>query len=370
TAPVGLYLVRLGEQFPVERVDYFIASMNPALAVLLAYLAAKVVYGLSVDIVRLRQMGSYELVEILGRGGMGEVWRARHRLLARPAAIKLIPTGHLHGGGPETPELALKRFEREAQATALLRSPHTVQVYDFGTADDGAFYYVMELLEGVDAETLVERFGPQPPARVIHLMRQACDSLAEAHEHGMVHRDIKPANLMVCHHGRRHDFVKVLDFGLVGKSPHFSQATDSQLSVDQMIGGTPAYMAPEQALGRELDGRADLYALGCVGYWLATGRTVFPSGTPIETITNHIHVPPVPPSARTEVPIPPDLDRIILDCLSKSPTGRPANADELAVRLGEVVISDPWTEERARTWWRTHLPNLAGSVDPTRAASW
>jgi serine/threonine protein kinase len=207
----------------------------------------------------------YQLVERLGEGGMGEVWRAKHRFLARPAAIKLMRPEVLGGSSVERQSLSLL-FEREAQATASMRSPHTIELYDFGVADDGAFYYVMEFLDGFDLQALIDRFGPIPPDRAVHLLKQVCHSLAEAHAEGLIHRDVKPANVYVCRHGREVDFVKVLDFGLV-KSQNDALGSDITLSRDHSVGGTPSFMPPEQVLGdRPLDGRSDIYAVGCLAY--------------------------------------------------------------------------------------------------------
>ena len=213
---VGLVMA-FGPAVPaMDPVGFFFMLVLPyLLVVLMAYVGARVVYGLGAEVTRARELGSYRLEERLGAGGMGEVWRARHRLLARPAAIKLMRPEVLGGSSPERQSELQARFEREAQATASLRSPHTIELYDFGVSDDGAFYYVMELLDGFDLDTLVQKFGPVSEERAAHLLMQVCHSLAEAHEAGLVHRDIKPANVYVCRYGREVDFVKVLDFGLV-----------------------------------------------------------------------------------------------------------------------------------------------------------
>jgi serine/threonine protein kinase len=295
-------------------------------------------------------------VERLGEGGMGEVWKAQHRLLARPAAIKLIRPTVAPDGTPRVSEDARRRFEREAQVIARLRSPHTVDLFDFGVAADGAFYYVMELLEGLDAETLVRTTGPVPAARAIHVLRQMCHSLSEAESCGLVHRDIKPANVFLCHYGEEFDFVKVLDFGIV-KATHDTAETGVALTRELAVHGTPAYMAPEQALGdANLDGRADIYAAGCVGYWLLTGQLVFEASAPMAMLLHHTQSVPVPPSARTELPIPDALDRLILACLAKDRALRPQSARELSRRLAEIQVADDWTEDMAREWWRTHQP--------------
>jgi serine/threonine-protein kinase len=292
-------------------------------------------------------------LERIAAGGMGEVWRAEHRMLARPAAIKLIRP-EMVGGGPKS-ELAQRRFEREAHATAMLRSPHTVALYDYGVTDDGQFYYAMELLDGIDLDALVTRFGPQPAGRAVHILRQACNSLAEAHERGLVHRDIKPRNLMLCRLGIEADFLKVLDFGLA-KNPE----GDTELTAEGMTAGTPAFLAPEAAMGkREVDGRADLYGLGCVGYWLLTGKLVFERDTPMGMIVAHAHEKPPALSERTEVPIPERLEAVVLACLEKDREERPASARELDGLLAACGVE--WTSSEADHWWRTHKPGGAGS---------
>jgi serine/threonine-protein kinase len=286
---------------------------------------------------------------------MGEVWRAEHRLLARPAAIKLIRPEMLGEASAERRRAMLARFEREAQATAAMRCPHTVELYDFGVADDGAFYYVMELLDGLDAETLVEQYGPLPAERVVYLWRQVCHSLGEAHQLGLVHRDVKPANVFVCCYGRELDWVKVLDFGLV--KTERERSPDVRLTADGAVGGTPAFMAPEQVLGdRPIDGRTDLYAAGCVAYWLLTGTLVFQGRSAVETMMMHVQAEPVPPSRRSELAIPDALERAVLACLEKDPGRRPASADALDALLGAVSLDAPWTASRARAWWRLHCP--------------
>jgi serine/threonine-protein kinase len=337
--------------------QFFIGLVFPYLLVaVMAYVGARVVYALGAEVTRARELGSYRLVERLGEGGMGEVWKAQHRLLARPAAIKLIRPTVAADGTPRVSEDARRRFEREAQVIARLRSPHTVDLFDFGVAADGGFYLVMELLEGLDAETLVRRTGPVPAARAIHVLRQMCHSLSEAESCGLVHRDIKPANVFLCHYGEEFDFVKVLDFGIV-KATHDTAETGVELTRELAVRGTPAYMAPEQALGdADLDGRADIYAAGCVGYWLLTGQLVFEASAPMAMLLHHTQSVPVPPSKRTELPIPVALDRLILSCLAKDRALRPQSARELSRRLAEIQVADDWTEDMAREWWRTHLP--------------
>jgi hypothetical protein len=341
--------------FVPNGIQFFLGLVFPYLfVVVMAYVGARVVYALGKEVGRARELGSYRLVERLGEGGMGEVWKAQHRLLARPAAIKLIRPTVAADGTPRVSEDARRRFEREAQVIARLRSPHTVDLFDFGVAADGGFYLVMELLEGLDAETLVRTTGPVPAARAIHVLRQMCHSLSEAESCGLVHRDIKPANVFLCHYGEEFDFVKVLDFGIV-KATHDTAETGVALTRELAVHGTPAYMAPEQALGAaDLDGRADIYATGCVGYWLLTGQLVFEASAPMAMLLHHTQSVPVPPSARTELPIPDALDRLILSCLAKDRALRPQSARELSRRLAEIQVAGDWTEDMAREWWRTH----------------
>ncbi len=319
-----------------------------------AVVISHVVTRLGRQVVKEREMGSYKLGELLGRGGMGEVYRATHRMLARPAAIKLIRPEVLAERHGDSADLAVTRFRREAEAAANLRSPHTVELYDFGVTEDGTLYFVMELLQGMDLETLVQHEGPLPAKRVIHILRQVCESLEEAHANGLVHRDIKPANIHVGRVGLRQDFVKVLDFGLV-KSVGSLSGEDSMATAAGLTPGTPAYMAPEMALGEQVDGRADIYALGCVAYYLLTGRLVFEGPASFQVIAKHIQEAPVPPSQRTELDIDPELDRVVLLCLAKKPADRPQTAGELDRELAEIE-REPWSQEEANRWWRQHQP--------------
>jgi len=328
--------------------------------------AAVAVSGLATQVVRrLEALGCYRLVRKLDQGGMGEIWEARHHMLARPVAIKLMRRSSAGSSWSRADiEKAMRRFDREAQATAALRSPHTVELHDFGISPEGDYYYVMELLEGLDLESLVERHGPLPPERVAHLLVQACDSLAEAHATGLIHRDIKPGNIFSCHVGRRWDFVKVLDFGLVKSSFSLPRELDGEgggsLTAEGTITGTPAYIAPEVALGRPLDARVDLYGLGCVGYWLLTGERPFPGRTAMEIVSDHVRTPPVPPSERLGRPLPGDLEELVLACMAKQPEGRPASAERLASRLAECRFETPWTRERARAWWESRVGDAGG----------
>lgn len=335
----------------------------------LSYVAARVVHSLGVEVRRAHELGSYRLDVLLGRGGMGEVWRASHRMLARPAAIKLIRRDTL-AVNPALAATAVDRFEREAQVIASLQSPHTVALYDFGVTDDGSLFYVMELLEGVNLDTLVRKFGPLQPERVVYLLRQACSSLAEAHHRGLVHRDIKPANIYLCQRGMEYDVVKVLDFGIVKKVVTADEPASGTLTRVNEVAGTPEYMAPEIAMGTaNVDGRADIYALGCVAFWLLTGRPVFEEKTPMAAIIAHVQQQPIPPSSATELEVPAALDQIVLDCLAKAPEARPATAEELSTRLAAISFARPWAEQSAARWWELYRPSsppLDVSAETTR----
>jgi serine/threonine-protein kinase len=355
TAPLGILVVDLLGVAQASWPDYLGVSIYPFVCAGFAVFGSAIVHRLNTDVAAAAELGSYQLEEMLGQGGMGEVWRARHRLLARPAAIKLIRPRGAPQLTREREDQLLRRFEREAQATASLQSPHTVDLYDFGRGDNGTFYYVMELLDGIDLERLVDRFGPLPAERVACILTQVCRSLGEAHHHGLVHRDIKPANILLCRFARATDFVKVLDFGLVALEPERGHQ-DLRLTADGVFGGTPAYVAPEMVAGQPVDARADIYQLGCVAFRLLTGRLVFEADTALQLIMAHMSETPMAPSLLAENPVPKELDQILLSCLSKSPDDRPGSADALAEALERSGLCDGWTRERAQQWWQQHRP--------------
>ncbi len=323
--------------------------LPPFICAVMACVPAYVMTGMGAVVRRARRLGSYELIERVGQGGMGVVWRARHRMLVRPAAVKLI--GRSEGSRTPDQELVL-RFTQEARTTAALESPHTVEVYDFGVSDEGALYIVMELLRGIDLNQLVRRFGRLPPERSIDLVVQACDSLDDAHRSGLVHRDIKPANIFVTQKARRFDFVKVLDFGLVA-------VAESQSGEQAGLVGTPAFMPPEVVRGDLCcDHRADLYALGCVAYWLLTGSLVFEETDTRALLAAHAGREPLAPSDLLDEPLPAGLDEIVVACLAKQPDARPQTAMALKARLEQVSLQASWSDERAKAWWRENLPDL------------
>ena len=351
--PLALLVYSAVESIPLPGSGRMLSIFLPdLLAAAWSLLLSRYVYGMGRALGKARRMGYYELTERVGRGGMGEVWRAKHRMLARPAAIKLISPEALGKGGDLTSTL-IRRFEREAQTTATLQSQHTVQLYDFGVTEDGALYYVMEYLEGLDLQMLVETYGPLPPERAVHLLLQILESLDEAHQAGLVHRDIKPANIFTGKYGVHYDFVKVLDFGLA----RFVENPADGGTIFPMIAGTPAFMAPESALNaQDADARSDLYAVGAVGYWMLTGRLLFDVPSGYEALLEHLNKAPVPPSQRTETRIPPRLEQLIMACLDKDPQKRPQTASALMASLKALALDPVWTPDRAEHWWRAHRP--------------
>jgi serine/threonine-protein kinase len=289
---------------------------------------------------------NYELREKIASGTMGEVWLARHTKLGRDAAYKRIKPGNIDDEDK-------RRFEREARVLANLRSPHTVEVFDFGLTPGGELFYAMEFLDGIDLQTAVREHGPFPPERVVHLLLQVCASLSEAHAQGLVHRDVKPSNFMICRYGGEFDFLKVLDFGLVKKPAADASA---MITNPATVLGTPAFLAPESMSGSKfVDGRADLYALGASAFWLLTARLVFLSDRPLEMVKMHLTEPPPRVSAHSRFEIPGALDSLILDCLQKKPEDRPSSADVVRSRLEAIPLAARWDRERAAAWWNEHM---------------
>jgi len=366
------------------------------------------------ELEEVKELGNYRLEKLLGTGGMGAVWLANHRLLARPAAVKLILPENYSKESQGT-----IRFEREAKITALLRSPHTIELYDFGKSPQGEFYYAMELLDGLDLGDYITEFGTMPPERVIHILQQVCHSLAEAHGVGLVHRDVKPANIFLCRMGEQYDFIKVLDFGLVkpldlveetpppqleppansesdtaevdpaedktlvaGKIP--SATTDSQsalkasvaksfeeeLTMAGSITGTPNFMPPEQIQNEALDGRTDLYALGCIAYQLLSGRPVFENSGMFELLYHQVSTKPQPLAEVAQQSIPFRLVKLVEQCLEKNPEDRPRSALILLDALDELAKSYPWSNKDAKKWWVLHQPEtIQASEERQKAAT-
>jgi hypothetical protein len=332
------------------------ALMISLVLLLLATIGSRVIYGLRLQVSEAKQLGQYTLDRKIGEGGMGEVYRARHALLRRPTAIKLIRPDHVDA---ET----LDRFEGEVQHMSQLKHPNTAVVFDYGRSSDGVFYYAMEYLDGIDLDKLVANYGPQPPERVAAILIQVCGALDEAHRAGIVHRDIKPANIILCDRGGALDHAKVVDFGLA------KEVTTASGNTNRITMGTPAYMAPELATDPEKVGPvSDLYALGAVGYYLLTGKHVFEGETAVELIVKHASETPVPPSRRIDKPIPTDLEEIILACLAKSPVHRPATAAVLRDLLRAIPAGHGWPESDAARWWndfRTAAVAKESSATPT-----
>ncbi len=319
-------------------------GMASTLALLIATWGVRTVRSLRTAAFEARQMGNYHLKRLLGRGGMGEVHLAEHTLLKRPCAIKLIRPEM--AGNPET----LKRFEREVRSTAQLTHWNTIEIYDYGMAADGTFYYVMEYLPGLNLDQIVEQHGPMPVSRTIHLLKQACDALGEAHEKGLVHRDIKPANIFAAKRGGTYDVVKLLDFGLVRSN---DDEVDARLTQEGKITGSPLYMSPEQASGDLADARSDIYALGCVAYYLLTGRPPFLETKPVKLILAHVQAP-VPNLRSIKDDISEEIEKTVMKCLEKDPQDRFQSVDELRAALVATKENGLWKRKDATQWWECH----------------
>jgi eukaryotic-like serine/threonine-protein kinase len=331
-----------------------------ATAVVIGTLASHTIFGLRRQVDQARILGQYRLESKIGEGGMGEVWRASHALLRRPTAVKLLPPDRM---GDE----AIRRFEREVQITARLTHPNTVAIYDYGRTRDGIFYYAMELIEGIDLESLVARHGPQSPARVVHVLLQICGALAEAHDLGLVHRDIKPANVLISPRKGEHEFAKILDFGLV-KSIDTGETGGGHpgITATNAITGTPLYMAPEAIRApASVDARSDLYSLGALTWFLLVGRPPFGGGNILDVCSQHLHTAPGRPSSALGRAIPTDLEDAVLACLEKRPEDRPRDARALRGRLETSSAAGQWTARDAAAWWRDH--QAAGPRSPADA---
>jgi eukaryotic-like serine/threonine-protein kinase len=348
---------------PVEAGAYPWLPANMAVmwgfAIIAGVVISRVIYGLRAEVRQARRLGQYVLEQKLGEGGMGEVYRARHGMMRRPSAIKLLR-------GDRAGELDLLRFEREVQLTARLTHPNTITIFDYGRTDDGVFYYAMELLDGANLQRIVAVGGPQPAGRVVRILGMVCGALTEAHGIGLIHRDIKPANIMLCTQGGECDVVKLLDFGLVKE---FAVDRDVQLTGASAFVGTPQYMAPESILKPDAaDVRSDIYALGAVAYYLLAGVDVFDGKSMVEVCAQHLHQQPKSLSSRGVV-VPSGLEAVVLACLNKEPDRRPQSAAELRRQL-EACAVDPWDSVRARAWWAEHQAGLDGGElqghDPAR----
>jgi serine/threonine-protein kinase len=325
-----------------------------ACAIAICTSASQVIYGLRKQVRDVKKLGQYTLVEKLGEGGMGMVYRARHAMLRRPTAVKLLP---VEKAGAQS----IARFEKEVQMTAMLTHPNTVTIFDYGRTPDGVFYYAMEHLEGATLAGCVEVDGPQAPARVARILTHVAAALAEAHAIHLIHRDIKPANIMLVEQGGQPDVAKVLDFGLVKE---LERGDADQLTRGDVIAGTPHYLAPEAITSPDsVDPRSDIYALGAVGYFLLTGSHVFDGATVVEVCAAHLHQAPVPPSERAGRAIPAQLEALIISCLAKDPADRPQSAEEVRAALTSLSDVGQWTEEDAHAWWERHGPAVRALRD-------
>jgi serine/threonine-protein kinase len=316
----------------------------------ISIVASNVVFGLRREVERVRRLGQYTLDEKIGEGAMGVVYRARHAMLRRPTAIKLLPPQRMG-------QKNLQRFEREVQLTAMLTHPNTVAIYDYGRTPDGVFYYAMEFLDGINLEDLVRRYGAQPDGRVVALLRQVCRALAEAHDLGVIHRDVKPGNIILTVRGGEPDVAKVVDFGLV-KELDTSGGSQTQSVDAHLLVGTPLYLSPEAiSTPDRIDARSDLYALGAVGYFLVTGQPLFEGPTIMELVAHHLHTAPTPPSVRLGRPVDRQLETVLLSCLEKDPADRPLTAMAVHDALAESDAASHWSAEDARRWWAAYRPD-------------
>lgn len=297
-----------------------------------------------------RELGQYRLRQRIGGGGMGEVYLAEHQLMKRPCAIKVIHPEK--AGDPQV----LARFEREVRATAKLSHWNNIDIYDYGRADDGTFYYVMEFLPGMNLQDLISRYGPLPAERVIYLLQQTCDALEEAHGIGLIHRDIKPANLFAAQRGGLYDVSKLLDFGLAKPT---AEPTAVDLTQEGAITGSPLFMSPEQATGDiEPDGRSDIYSLGAVAYYMLTGRPPFMHDNAIKVLMAHAGKE-VPKPSEFQPDVPADLEQVVLRCLEKDPADRYQSAVELAAALQQCQSAGLWNRTLAAQWWQRNSEEIA-----------
>jgi serine/threonine-protein kinase len=360
-ALLPIILTIVGSQFGPTTSAYALSAL-PETCLLMAMASAIAVFGshkireLHMKAHEAQRLGQYRLKQVLGFGGMGAVYLAEHVLLRRPCAIKLIRPDQ--AGDPQT----LVRFEREVQATATLTHWNTIEVFDYGHSDDGTFYYVMEYLPGMNLEDLVEKHGPMPPERVVHLLRQVCSALREAHGIGLIHRDIKPSNIIACERGKVYDVAKLLDFGLVKTSG--IEGGSARLTREGTFAGSPAFMSPEQAAGRsQLDARSDIYNVGAVAYYLMTGKLPFDRLSTLQMLHAHAYEPLVPTQEFKDV-VPADLQDVILRCLEKDPDRRYQDAVSLEKAFAACESTNSWTPERAEDWWRQHGDGIVSAPPP------
>jgi serine/threonine protein kinase len=332
---------------------YLLLAVSSAAIFIFSIMVARLRRQAQKAAIESQKLGQYTLEKKLGTGGMGVVYKGIHAVLRRPTAIKLLNVDRVNDD-------SIKRFEREVQITSQLNHPNTVAIYDYGRTPEGVFYYAMEYLDGIDLQTLVDRYGPQPEDRVIHILRQICGSLYEAHSLGLVHRDIKPANIMFNRRGSEPDVVKVLDFGLVKAIDDQKQ---SGMTSDNSLTGTPLYMSPESIQApQSVDSRSDIYAVGAVGYFLLTGQPVFNATNIVELCQLHVTRPPDPPSLRLGKPVSPELEGALMACLEKSRAKRPQTTRDLILLLLRCPSANSWSIEDADAWWGRHERGHAGNA--------
>jgi eukaryotic-like serine/threonine-protein kinase len=350
-----IQIVPAAQQLEIWELPLIFGTFATVCMAVVAGIISHIVHGLQTKVREAMQLGQYTLEWKIGEGGMGAVYRAKHRLLRRPTAVKLLPPD-------KAGEMAIARFEQEVQQTCRLTHPNTVAIFDFGRTDDGVFYYAMEYLDGITLQSLVDDFGPLPPGRAIHVLTQVAGALAEAHGMGLVHRDIKPDNVILCERGGAADVVKVLDFGLV---KDVEAPADPALSSADTIKGTPLYLAPESLTDPEtVDGRTDLYALGAVAYFLLVAEPVFQGKTTVEVLGHHLHSAPVPLREKREA-LDGDLEAVVMRCLEKDPSARFQTAAEFATALRACAAAGSWSSSDARRWWDETRENIQTRRDET-----
>ena len=319
-----------------------VTAMWWTMTTLVTTAASRVIFGLRRRVQKAERLGQYTLEEKIGEGGMGVVWRARHAMLRRPTAIKLLHPDRIG-------DLSLERFESEVQLTAQLSHPNTVTVFDYGRTPDGVFYYAMELLDGASLEDVVTHSGPLTAPRAVHILESICSALSEAHDAGLIHRDIKPANIILCHQGGDYDVAKVLDFGLAVQTT--GDKTES--NPHGTISGTPQYMSPEAIVSPDsIDHRIDIYSLGCVAYYMLSGHEVFRGESVIDVCSAHLHQEPPPITSPNDSAIPSELQALVQCCLEKEPSARPQTMAQLSERLQACPTTADWGPQERREWWK------------------
>jgi tRNA A-37 threonylcarbamoyl transferase component Bud32 len=341
---VALASFPLFQVYAANQMKIFSAMVDIFVLGLTTILVGKTLYNMRR---KLLKAGNYLLYEKLGEGGMGTVFVGEHALICRPTAIKV-----LKADGKEN-QTAIARFEREVRLVSLLTHPNTITIFDYGRTSDNSFFYAMEFLEGLDLQQFVKKYGSLPPERAVFILRQVCGSLAEAHLRGIIHRDVKPSNIFLTKRGGLCDFVKVLDFGLAKEIPKEGEAG---LSKSGGFIGTPGYIAPEEIYGHDqIDHRSDIYNVGAVAYYLLTGQPIFASSSSVELLVDHVKTIPPKPSEVSEVPIPLELDAVVMKCLAKSPDDRFQTMTEFVEALDRVPFGSPWDQQKANDWWGLHL---------------